>query len=233
MRTVEQWASSQGHRYRRIDDAEFLGLVPRWYRDRSAHAIQPVTDLARVEAALRYLRTDAECVVWIDADVLIFGHGLVIPEDCPIALAREVWLDVRRPAGSPHCVERVNNSVLVARDAEFLARYRYACLRLAAEANAPLWKAMVGTEYLTDLHREHPLPLVRHVGNLSPHVLRAILGAERSVLDFYRTSVAEPLLAANLCASFENKDYFGTLNTTAVYEQVVAQLLVTGSALFA
>ena len=64
-------------------------------------------------------------------------------------------------------------------------------------------------------------------------MVRAVLEAERSVLDFYRARVGEPLLAANLCASFENKDYFGTLNTTAVYEQVVTQLLVTEGALLA
>lgn len=232
MRTVEQWASSHGYRYRRIVDAEFLGLAPGWYRDK-AHAIQPVTDLARVEAALRYLSADAERVVWMDADVLVFAPGLVLPEHSPVAFTREVWCDVRRPSGSPQCVERVNNSVLVATDVEFLARYRDTCLRLAAEANAPLWKAMAGTQYLTDRHREERLPLVRHVGNLSPHVLRAVLEGERSVLDFYRTRVGERLLAANLCASFENKDYFGTLNTTAVYEQVVTQLLATEGALLA
>lgn len=233
MLTVEQWASSQGYRYRRIDDDEFLGLVPAWYRDKSAQAIQPVTDLARVEVALRYLRADAACVVWVDADVVVFGRGFAVPESGPVAFTRELWLDLRRPAGAPQCVERVNNSVIVARDVEFLARYRDACLRLAAESNAPLWKAMVGTQYLTELHRRRPLPLVRHVGNFSPHVLRAILVAERGVLDFYRARVGESLFAANLCASFENKDYFGTLNTTAVYEQVVERLLATEGAALA
>lgn len=231
MATVERWASSSGYEYRRVDDATFLGLVPDWYRAKSALAIQPVTDLARIEVALRSLRAGAETVVWMDADLLVFGEGLTLPSQVGVAFAREVWLDLDRATGSPYCVERVNNSVLVASDLARLQNYRESCLRIAAENPGPLGKALVSTEYLTDLYRRWPFPLVRHVGNFSPPVMHAILGGERDVLDYYRARLGEPLRAANLCASFENKDYFGLCNATGVYERVADLLLTSGGGL--
>jgi hypothetical protein len=230
MGTVEAWAVRRGYDYRLIDDAGFLGAVPCWYRAKAGPVIQPVADLARVEVALRFLRAGVPAVAWVDADVLVFRDGLVLPEIGDVAFTREVWLEVQRPAGAPYCVERVNNCIVVAGDVSFLESYRAACLRIAHTTPGPLSRAAVGTDHLTELHRHRPFALVRHVGNLSPQLLRAIVDADERVLSCYRAGVGEPLLAANLCASFENKDHFGILNTTAHYEQVVDGLLTTDGA---
>ncbi len=220
--------SLTGRRYVRVADAEFLGSVPAWFRDKSACAIQPVTDLARVTAAIRLLRSGATEVVWVDADVVVFdADRLVMPDEPGVALTREVWLDVERPTGRPSCVERVNNSVLVASDLAFLEDYRETCLRIARQSVGPLAKSAVSTTYLTDLHCRRPFALVRHVGNLSPPVLRAVVHGGVAVLDCYGTQLGEPLFAANLCASYENTDYFGTVNVTADYERAVAALVAT------
>jgi hypothetical protein len=226
MRTVQLWALRSGYRYVRIADADFLGAVPAWFRDKSPDIVQPVTDLARVEVAIRCLDAGAEAVSWVDGDVLVFDENcFVLPDRTPIAFTREVWLDLKGPKGRPYCLERVNNSVFVATDRSFLEHYRDMCLRIARACNGPLAKSIVGTQYLTALHRKRPLTLVRNVGNFSPHVVRAVIQAEQAVLDSYRACVGEPLFAANLCASYENTDYFGTLNLTADYERLVSLLL--------
>ena len=231
MRTVRAWAAHRGYRYLRVPDADCLAAVPAWFRDKAGRIIQPVTDLGRVEAAIGCLRTGAAAAVWVDADVLVFDpHGFALPACDRAALTREIWLDRTGPAGTPCCVERVNNSVLVARDLGFLQPYRAACLRIARHCDGPLGKAAVGTHYLTDLHRRRPLPLVRHVGNFSPHLIRAVLRAEREILDSYRAVVGEPLFAANLCASYQNVDYFGTTLGAADYERLVEVLLDSAGA---
>ena len=50
------------------------------------------------------------------------------------------------------------------------------------------------------------------------------------VLDGYRVALGEPLFAANLCASYENVDYFGTSISTADYERLVDMLLDSAGA---
>jgi hypothetical protein len=231
MGTVRDWAARSGYRYRHVPDADFLAAVPAWFQDKAGRIIQPVTDLARVEAGIGCLSTGAAAAVWVDADVLVFDpHRFALPACEQAALTREIWFDRTGPAPTPSCVERVNNSVLVAKDLQFLRRYRAACLRIARRCDGPLGKAAVGTRYLTALHRRRPLPLVRHVGNLSPHVTRAVLRAERPILDGYRAALGEPLFAANLCASYENVDYFGTSLRTADYERLVDMLLDSAGA---
>ena len=236
MRSVERWAASTGRRYVRIPDADFLGLVPDWFRRKSAGVIQPVTDLARVEAVLRHLDAGATEVIWVDADVVVVDEdAFLLPDgrgrgatDHGIAFTREVWLDVTWPGRTPYCVERVNNCVLVATDGAYLEGYRQTCLRIARECDPPFSKSIVSTSYFSELGDDRPFALVRHVANFSPHVLRAIVQADRTVLEPYGAAMGEPVHAANLCASYEGKDYFGTLNSAADYLQAVAVLLVDG-----
>ena len=227
MSSVQRWASARGYEYVRVGDDDFLGTVPAWYRDKAAGVIQPVVDLARVELAIRCLTT-VDVVAWIDADVLIFDEeSFDLPPTRWIAFTREIWLDMKRPAGTPYCVERVNNSVMVASDPGSLDQYRQTCLRIAAATKGLLPKSAVSTTYLTELNRTLPIATVRHVGNFSPPVLRAVAQDTEELLAFYRASAGEPLFAANLCASFENRDYFGMVSSTAEFEQAVDVLLTS------
>jgi hypothetical protein len=233
MRTVREWAARRGYRYVRVPDADFLAAVPAWFRKKAGRVIQPVTDLGRVAATIDCLGTGAQIAIWVDADVLVFDpHRFALPRCDRAALTREIWLDRTGPDRPPRCVERVNNSVMVVKDPRFLERYREACLRIARRCDSPLGKSLVGTRYLTNLQRRRPMPLVRNAGNFSPQVTRAVLRGERPVLDVYRAALGEPLFAANLCASYENVDYFGTSIATADYERLVDRLLdSTGSVL--
>lgn len=231
MRSVHDWATHRGFRYVCIPNADFLAAVPAWFRAKAGGRIQPVTDLGRVEAAISCLDQGARSVVWIDADVLVFDPHLFELPDCDrAAFTREIWLDCTGPTRTPYCLERVNNAVLVARDWTFLKAYREACLRIGRQCAGPLDKSAVGTRYLTNRQRRWQLPLVRHVGNFSPLVSRAVLRAERPLLDAYSRALGEPLFAANLSASYENIDYFGTLMTTDDYDRLVAVLLDTAGA---
>jgi hypothetical protein len=227
MGTVRGWAARRGFGYVELPDAQFLAAVPPWFRDNARGSIQAVTDLARVEAALRSLEGGAACAVWVDADVVVFDPCRFDLPSCErAAFTREVWLDPT--GGAPRCVERVNNAVLVARDRAFLLGYRAACLRIGR--GGPLDKAAVGTRYLTELYRCCPMPLVRHVGNFSPAVSHAILRGDRPLLDAYRAALREPLFAANLCASYANVDYFGTVLGPDDYTRLVTVLLDTAGA---
>ena len=65
MRTVREWASRRGYRYVHVPDADFLAVVPAWFRDKAGGVIQPVTDLGHVPALDRAVDQEA-----VPADVV-------------------------------------------------------------------------------------------------------------------------------------------------------------------
>jgi hypothetical protein len=230
MRSVHQWSKLRGYHYERIADEQFLNLVPPDYREKCLDHIQPLTDLARLEAAAHLLAEGADTTVWIDADVLIFAPDLFrLPhvEDC--AFTREIWLHLPVSGRDP-VFRAVNNSISLFRaSSTFLPYYRYACLVVASVESQQLEAASVGTTLLTSLHQHVPFQLIRRVGNFSPYVLSELAAKSSRNLSQYNQALQERIFAANLCASYENRNYRDTSihNTTTVYEEVVELLLAT------
>lgn len=231
MDSVRAWSRGRGYAYRQIPDQAFLDLVPADYRARCRTHIQPLTDLARLEAAAAILDEGVARAVWVDADLLIFApDAFDLPEVTDCVFTEEIWLNSPDFPGQV-VKRRVNNSVCAfVAGGTFLPFYRYACRALGAAGHEQFAKAEVGTELLTALHRQVPFPLIRHVGNLSPYVLGGIADGSDRAVEEYRRTLDGPIYAANLCASHENRTYPGTRirNATLTYERAVRLLLASG-----
>lgn len=226
MASVRAWAAAKGFDYHFFDD-EFLALAPDWYRQKAGTEICPVTDLARLMAAKRFLAKGYDLAVWVDADMLVFR-----PEDLHVALSRgfafchEVWMD-RDANRNPVALHRVNNSIsLFARDNVHLDFFIDACLQIARQS-AQLGKMTVGTDFLTRLRQILPFPLLENIGIFGPAILTDIAGGESDFLRSYARQLQIPLACANLCGSLQDNALPDFRTDTAAYEAAVEICLRT------
>lgn len=232
--SVRQWAEKLDFEYIFIADSQsadvngfytpLAGLVPDWFAAKSTVYPHPIFDLARIELASS-LHEKYERVVWFDADVLVFlPKKLLLPSITDAAFTREFWTLWHQ--GTELTKQRVTNCVCVyLRNSVTMHHYRQTCLELAWRSPAPLAKSAMGTDLLTQLHARTPLCLLPNIANLSPHVLRAIAGRDMRRLTTFRARSHEPLYAANLCASHEERNYLGVYNSRGDYLRAVRALL--------
>lgn len=170
-----------------LDDA-FLDLAPP---EVPRDAVLPVTDVARL-VLLRDRLASWDRVVWLDADVLVWGR-LALPDD-PLAVCAEVWV-TGGPHGSLRAVRFTCNAALSATSAAAVD----ALLEdtLAAVRRGPLGPRTLGPDLLTARQRTSPLPTIPGVGVLSPRVVADEPGAWAAQV----AAEPVPLVAANLCGS--------------------------------
>lgn len=221
--SVKQWALGHGHDYHFVGD-EFLALAPDWYRAKAGTELCPVTDLARLLLAKQLLAHGYELAIWIDADVLVFdpaAMALSIPRG--FAFTDEIWV-YPGPTGTPVVERNVNNSLtLFARQNQHLDFFIDACYRIA-RARPQLGKCAVGTNFLSNLRRILPFPVVEIAATLSEPMLREIADGERATfLAAHGHELTQPVVCANLCASLAHGD-------ATVYERAVERLLATRGA---
>jgi hypothetical protein len=230
MESVRGWAASNGLTYEFVDDRLF-GYAPAWYRAKVADNKLLVADLARLELA-RELLGRYERVIWVDADMLIFDpQPATFRLEDGYAFCREVWL-WRKPGGELLVLpDRVNNSICVFergnRVLDFLIHAAQALVRNSASKVRPV---QVSTEFLSGLNAAMGLPLLRHVGMLSPYVIGALVAEDAALLQAYMAKVGEPLFAANLCASFRDPANHGSTLEEHYFERATEKLLATRGA---
>jgi len=78
---------------------------------------------------------------------------------------------------------------------------------------------------LTSRNRQHPLPILRGFGLLSPTVMKALLASNTKLLKLFMTLQGGPLHAANLCNFFRSKRESGFRVTDDVYSAVLDRLM--------
>jgi hypothetical protein len=226
MTTARAWAEASGFVYEFVDDRLFE-YAPLWYREKVGHNKLLVSDLARLKLAREFLDAGYDRTIWIDADVLVFDpSGLTVDVTDQYAFCREIWLS-QKPGEPPVCSpERVNNSVSVFVGGNSILDFLiYAGETLVRNATHTLRAIDVGTNFLCALHQRIRLPLLHHVGTLSPTLLSALRRSAIDVVHTYMAGVNEPLFAANLCGSFGDASNHGVALDERHYERVVDALL--------
>ncbi len=217
--SVRGWAEGCGFSYRFIGDELFDPLPPR-LRLRAGHLPQMLADLGRLHAISGALAEGVDRVVWVDADVLVFGL-LELPDDREHYLCREVWIEPGIAA------DRVNNCVCSFTAASpLLAFYRDSCMQIIDATSGALDALALGTRFLTGLDRLVPLPKYEAIGLTSPFVLRELAETGR-LPEVLRARHREPIAALNLCASFRGQTIRGTpsiIVDDALYEAAMAKL---------
>ena len=201
LESVARWAAVRGHRYVRLAD-EFFEPVPAWFADRCGRERLPITDLARLLWARRYLDEGWRRVIWLDADVLIPDpYSFAIAEGVPHAFGREYWL-WRDALGALAGRWAVNNAVaLFATGSSLLPFYIDACETLV-RGSAPVDRLALGPNFLTALNAAVPLPLVPDLATLSPTLLPEIAdGGDGEARAAHAAAWSGPVTAMHLCRS--------------------------------
>jgi hypothetical protein len=232
MGTVRDWTRLQGYDYRFFDDG-FFAYAPDWFRDKAQHAVCPVTDLARLVAARELLGQGYERSIWVDADLLVFDPAAWrIDLQQGFQFCHEVWIWTNAQGGLQP-VHRVNNAVSVfSRGSPHLEFFIDACLRIGRHKDR-IGKLDVGTQFLSELRRILPFPLLENVGLLTPTMMQELLdGRAQPHLDVYARALRAPLACANLCGSFQGQPFQGVATGDVLYAAVVDGLLASRGALF-
>ena len=205
MRSVRDWAAEAGLGYRWLDD-ELFELLPAQLRP--GGRITPVIagDLARLLWAQCLLRAgEARQVLWLDADVLVFRPERLKLPDVAYAVGREHWVQ-RDGRGGWRCYRQVHNAALFFRgDADgrnsLLDFYADSAARLLRANQAAMPPQFIGPKLLTALHNVVQLPVMEHIGMISPGLAADLPGGAGGALAAYRARAGVPLAAANLCRS--------------------------------
>lgn len=220
--SVRTWADAAGYGYRFLDDALFE-YVDRDLRDRLRQQPVIASDLARLRWTQQLLDRECDCVVWCDADFLIFDRPAFELPRTDFAVGREVW--IQQDGERLRVYSKVHNAFLMFRRGN-------ACLDFYADTAARLLRLnqggmppqFIGPKLLTALHNIARFPVQENAGMLSPPVMRDLLdGGGEALNRFVQASSVVPV-AVNLSASLCQRE---DLNESAM-TQLIDLLLDRG-----
>lgn len=206
--SVRAWAAQSAFAYRWLDD-ELFSLLPKDLQP--AERVTPViaSDLARLLWARSVLlKGEAQQVLWLDSDVLIFRPDEFELPDVNYAVGREIWVE-RNESGAFRARTKVHNAALFFRaDSQgrnsFLDFYVDTAFRLLRAHTAGMPPQFIGPKLLTALYNVVQLPVLECVGMVSPCLAADLLGDGREAIDCYLRKKPHRLVAANLCRSAVN-----------------------------
>jgi hypothetical protein len=208
--SVAHWCRGCGYDYRWLGD-EFFDRVDADLLARTRTQTVIATDLARLEWIKAGLADGYDCVVWCDADFLIFDAPAFTLPDTPYAIGREIW--VQRDESRWRVYNKVHNAFLMFRRGnvflEFYADAAARLLRLNSGAKPPQF---IGPKLLSALHNIVQCPVMEKAGTLSPEVIDALVAGGGAALDIFRSESPMPLAGANLCASLATNDRDASLS---------------------
>lgn len=228
MESVRRWSDQRQFTYTFVGD-ELLALPPEWFRKKAGRYLNIVTDLGRLLCAREFLARGADCVLWIDADVLIFQpDALNLDSNLSYGYSKEAWCR-KDDQGRISASLKVNNAACLFRGDEagraHLDGYIEDCLSILEATDKVRDHTLIGTRYLTAKNNQSGLPVLRGFGLLSPLVMRAIMNADDEVLACFGAHHGEPIYAANLCNFFRGSGGSGIADD--IYSAVVDALTQT------
>jgi hypothetical protein len=221
--SVASWAQVNDYDYRFVDDQIFDLLEPGLLEKIRA---QPViaSDLARLKSLQQGLLEGYACVIWCDADFLIFKADDFILPEADFALGREVLIQAGE-SGKLRAYVKVHNAFLMFRQGNhFLDFYADTAERLLRLNQGRMSPQFIGPKLLTALHNIASCPVMETAGMLSPAVMHDLLAGEVRALDlFHRKSPVVPA-AVNLSSSLTERASL----TEAHMESLIQRLLSRG-----
>ena len=222
--SVANWAQVKGYDYRFVDDQIFDLLEPGLAEKLQG---QPViaSDLARLKSLQQGLAEGYACVVWCDADFLIFNTDEFILPETDFALGREVWVQPGEH-GNLRPYVKVHNAFLMFRQGNhFLDFYADTAERLLRLNQGRMSPQFIGPKLLTALHNIAFCPVMETAGMLSPAVMHDLLAGAGEALDLFHRKSPAALAGANLSSSLTEREGL----TDAHMESLIQLLLSSGS----
>jgi len=221
--SVADWAHANRFDYRFIDDQIFDLLSPALLEKVCE---QPViaSDLARLKSLQQGLVKGYDCVIWCDADFLIFDPEQFVLPETDFALGREIWVqwDESRKLRS---YSKVHNAFLMFRRGNhFLDFYCDAAERLLQLNQGRMAPQFIGPKLLTALHNIIQCPVMEAAGMLSPLVMRDLIEGQGAALSLFRKQSPSAVVGANLSSSLTEHEGFSEMEM----ETLIKQLMLKG-----
>jgi hypothetical protein len=220
--SVAGWAATRGYDYRFIGDEIFAPLDSQLLeKTRSQRVI--ASDLARLVSLQLGLAQGYDCVVWCDADFLIFNPDDFVLPDFEFALGREVWIQRDARQGLRAFV-KVHNAFLMFRKGNtFLDFYRATAERLVRLNQGSMPPQFIGPKWLTALHNIALCPVLETAAMLSPLVMRDCIAGQGAALNLFRQKSSETPGAANLSSSLSEREGLADADMHRLIERLLTQ----------
>jgi hypothetical protein len=226
--SVANWAHAKDYDYRFIDDQIFdlleQGLVEKT-------RAQPViaSDLARLKSLQQGLAEGYTCVIWCDADFLIFNSADFILPEADFALGREVWVQAGEQ-GKLRAYVKVHNAFLMFRQGNhFLDFYTDTAQRLLGLNQGRMPPQFIGPKLLTALHTIALCPVMETAGMLSPAVMRDLLTGAGEALDLFHRKSPVDLAGANLSSSLTEREGLTETHMNSLIQLLLSRGLTAGT----
>ena len=209
--SVERWACASGYDYRYVDDELFDSVDARLLKKFGKQKVI-LSDLARLKWLQGGLVEGYQCVVWCDADFLIFDQKRFLLPETAYALGREVWVQQDK-TGKLRIYRKAHNALLMFRqDNHFLDFYADTAERLLRLNRGAMPPQFIGPKLLTALHNIAICPVMECAGMLSPLVMRDLLVGKGDALDLFRDKSPESIAGANLSSSLTEAEGFSEVD---------------------
>lgn len=225
--SVRDWAEQAGYGYQFMGD-ELFEFVPSWYLTKCDEKLPVATDLARLIWMQQCLQEKvADCVLWMDADVLVFAPQLRIAPQSSCLFGYEYWVQPKPGHKSFQVRGNVHNAVAAFRQGcpilPFLIEVIQRLMRRADPDHiAP---QMMGPKLLSHLHNLADFELTYEVGALAPDLLTELATEPGAAMAAWATKATTPMLAANFAASTAGAAATDTMSVEAVMEKAIDTLL--------
>ncbi len=223
--SIADWAHANRFDYRFTDDQIFDLLTPALLEKVSK---QPViaSDLARLKGLQQGLAEGYDCVIWCDADFLIFDPEQFALPDSYFALGREVWVQ-RDESGKLKSYTKVHNAFLMFRRGNhFLDFYCDTAERLLELNQGRLTPQFIGPKLLSALHNIAQCPVMETAGMLSPLVMRDLIAGQGDALELFIEKSPQMPAGANLSSSLTEREGITEVEMETLIKQMMRKGIV-------
>ena len=221
--SVENWSRTNGYQHRFIGDEIFDLVAPALLQKIGSQTVI-ASDLARLGALQQALQEGFDCVVWCDADFLIFEPDELVLPQADFAFGREVWVQ-RADNGRLRAYSKIHNAFMMFRRGNpCLDFYLDSAQRLLTLNRGGVPPQFIGPKLLTALHNIAYFPVVETAAMLSPLVLKDLLAGGGESLDLLLQTSAVTPAGANLGSSLTETEGF----TESEMQILIRKLLSKG-----
>jgi len=205
--SVQGWAGLHGFAYRFVGDELFNRIDPE-LRLKTAQQIVVASDLARLMEIEAALMADYTCVVWCDADFLVFAPQDLILGDASYSFGREVWI---QPANNSKtrlkAYSKIHNAFMFFKQNNpFLSFYIDSVQKMLHQHRGPFAPQFAGPKFLSAIHNISKQPVVENACMLCPMVIKDLLQNGGDALSLFQQKSPVPPAGINLCASLVGKE---------------------------
>lgn len=205
LESVVNWAQVRGYDYRFVDDRIFDLLEPE-LADKLRGQTVIASDLARLRSLQQGLAEGYACVIWCDADFLIFNAADFVLPEAETALGREVWIQPDAQ-GKLRSYVKVHNAFLMFRQGnQLLDFYTDTAQRLLLLNQGSMPPQFIGPKLLTALHNIAFFPVMETAGMLSPAVMYDLLAGAGEALELFKRKSPVAPAGANLSNSLTERE---------------------------